>query len=55
MIVLWLEKHGVFLSIFLLFNSAASAVTAYNVGVFRPNVLILATLTNEIRNLTYHK
>ena len=35
MIVLWLEIHGVFFEIFLLFYSVTSAVTAYNVGVFK--------------------
>ena len=36
MIVLWLEKLGIFLKYFLLFkNSVTSAVTAYNVGVFK--------------------
>ena len=37
MIVLWL-KMGVFLIVFLLFHSVTSAVTAYNVGVFKPTV-----------------
>ena len=36
MIVLWLEVHSVFLSFFLLFDSVTSAVTTYNVGVFKP-------------------
>ena len=35
MIVLWLEIHGVFFEMFLLFYSVTSAVTAYNVGVFK--------------------
>ena len=38
MIVLWLEKLGIFLKYFLLFNSVTSAVTAYNVGVFKPTI-----------------
>ena len=36
--VLWLEKLGIFLKYFLLFNSVTSAVTAYNVGVFKPTI-----------------
>ena len=36
MIVLWLEIHGVFLRFFLLFDSVTSAVTTYNVGVYKP-------------------
>ena len=35
MIVLWLEIHDVFFKIFLLFNSITSAVTKWNVGVFK--------------------
>ena len=36
MIVLWLEIHGVFLRFFLLFDSVTSAVTTYNVCVYKP-------------------
>ena len=49
MIVLWLEIHGVFFIFLLLFHSVTSAVTACNVGVFKP---VLATLATEIRNLS---
>ena len=53
MIVLWL-KMGVFLSVFLLFHSVTSAVTAYNVGVFKPTVHDLSSLASEIRKFFYH-
>ena len=36
MIVLRLEIHGIFLRFFQLFDSVTSAVTTYNVGVFKP-------------------
>ena len=39
-----------FFEIFLLFYAVTSAVTACNVGIFKPTVL--ATLATEIRNLS---
>ena len=35
MIVLWLEIHGIFLRVFLLFDSVTAATTYY-VGFFKP-------------------
>ena len=52
MIVLGLEYTASLGDFFLLFNSATSVVTAYNVGVFKQLSMIQATPANEILNLS---
>ena len=52
MSVLWLKIHGIFLGFFLLFNSVASAVTAYKYVSLSQLSMFLATLSTELRNLS---
>ena len=53
MIALRLEIYGVFFRFFLLFNFVPPAVTACNVGVFKPTVHDLSLQqATEIRNFS---
>ena len=49
-----MKIHGIFLRFFLLFNSVASAVTSYNVSVFKPAVHVLSNSGYRITKFVEH-